>query len=84
MQEANDCFRKITESIPESSFASLCVFHTHWKMGEYESALREIRRFQQTGKESEDYNNIISGLQEQGIIEENINLLEDPSVYYEE
>ncbi|MBC8378519.1 MAG: tetratricopeptide repeat protein [Planctomycetes bacterium] len=84
LQEANDYFREVTELLPDSSLASLCVFHTFWNMGEYESALREIVRFQKTGRECEDYTNIVRGLQEQEIIDKDFALLKDPTDYYVE
>ena len=75
LQEANHYFLKASELMPESSLASLCVFHTLWEMEKYEPALLEIKRFKKIGRKSKDYEEIISGLIKKKMIDENLNLI---------
>lgn len=78
LKVANRYFRKTTLLIPESSLASLGVFHTFWEMKEYESALKEITRYRNAGGKCEDYDNIVKSLKEKKIIDEGLNLLQKP------
>jgi predicted Zn-dependent protease len=78
LPEANLYFRETVALIPDSSLASLCVFHTFWEMNEYEFALKEIKRYQKAGGKCEDYDKIIKSLIEKNIIDEDLNLLRNP------
>ena len=79
LQEANLYFRKTTKLLPKSSLASLGVFHTLWEMRKYESALREIERFEKEGGKCEDYCNIVAGLIKGRVIDKDYVLLQEPT-----
>ncbi|HML75539.1 MAG TPA: hypothetical protein PKB02_13700 [Anaerohalosphaeraceae bacterium] len=75
LKEANRYFRKTTTLIPESSLASLGVFHTYWKMEQYKKALNEIKRHKKAGGKCKDYDAILAGLKKKKIIDDKMNLL---------
>jgi len=74
-EEASCYFRMATELLPHSSLASLGLFHTLWEMKEYQAALEEIKRFWKSGGKCWDYDDIVAGLRQKGIADENLDLL---------
>lgn len=75
LKKAYQYFVKASKLLPESSLASLCVFHVLWELEEYESALNELKRFRNTGVKCKDYDDIIAGLIKDKFIDENLSLL---------
>jgi tetratricopeptide (TPR) repeat protein len=76
LDEASRYAKIAVEILPKSKMASLLLFHTFWDMEEYQFALDEIKRFKSIKGKLKDYDEIISELLQEKLIDDELNWLE--------